>query len=251
MDKALAGNGANEQSTGVNTSDIANGFMWCSESWNVYDFATPGTAKVASNDLVKGLIQGTTATTRIGNKIGVKFLKGAITLTAAKIVGPSAGATNGDQGGESIATLPNATSIWEFLRTTFRVVIVKDMQVNSVDTHINWNDVFETGTGTVGETGGVHSELKISNMGRFRVLADHLVKTDAICPQETVRFMVNASQIGQIRYNGPSDVSLTDKGIYVIWSAYTGNVVNVDAAGVTGMVKPTVTMHSRLCFTDD
>ena len=62
-------------------------------------------------------------------------------------------------------------------------------------------------------------------MGRFRILSDQLIKTNAVCPQETVRFMVRGSQIGQVRYNGPGANALTDRGIYIIWAAYTADVV--------------------------
>lgn len=249
-DKGLVGNDVDEQVTGVNVNDINNGFMYASRGWTNYDFATPGAGTATTNDLLKNLAQGTTATTRVGNKITPKYIKGSITLSAAKLAGPSTGASNGDMNGEALATAANATAVWQYLRTTFRVVIVKDLQVNSADTKIDWNEVFESGTGSVGETGGVHAELKIANMGRFKILDDRLVKTDAVNPQETIRFMVPGAKIGHVRYNGPSTTALTDRGIYVIWSAYTSGVVSVTQGTNLGMVKPGVTMHSRLCFTD-
>ena len=61
--------------------------------------------------------------------------------------------------------------------------------------------------------------------------------------------MVPGSKVGNVRYNGPSGTALTDKGIYVIWSAYVTGVVNTTQTANTGMVKPGVTMHSRLAFT--
>lgn len=250
MDKALISNDVDEQVTGVNANDLGNGFMYASRGWSNYDFSTPGTAISTTNDLVKSLTQGTTATTRIGNKIKVNYIKGAITLSAAKLVGPSTGASNGDMNGEALATPHTATNVWQYLRTTFRVVIVKDLQVNSADAKIDWNDVFETSSGAVGETGGVHAELKIASMGRFVLLSDRLIKTDAVSPQETIRFMVPGSEVGNVRYNGPSGAALTDKGIYVIWSAYVTGVVNTTQTASSGMIKPGVTMHSRLAFTD-
>lgn len=252
FDRAMTGSGSDAQVTGMNTNDVNNGFMYGSSTWTAYDFATPATANAVSNDLLKGLGQGTTTISRIGNKVSARYIKGAITLTAAKLAGPSSGATNGDMNGEALATASNATTVWQYLRTTFRVCIVKDLQVNSADGNVTWNDVFENGpSGVSGEMGGVHAELRIANMGRFRVLSDQLIKTDAMSPQETVRFMVRGSQIGQVRYNGPTGGSLTDKGIYVIWAAYTAGVVATLQAVGSGMVQPGVTMHSRFCFTDD
>ena len=64
----------------------------------------------------------------------------------------------------------------EYLRTTYRFVIVKDLQVNSQNTTVSWNDVFEN-TGAL--TGGIHSELSIENMGRFIVLEDKYFTLDA------------------------------------------------------------------------
>ena len=171
-------------------------------------------------------------------------------MNGAKLVGPSTGATNGDMNGEAVATASNATSVYQYLRTTWRVVIVKDLQVNSVDATINWTDVFEANSGNVGATGGVHSELKIANMGRFRVLSDQIVKTDAICPQETVTFMIPESKLGSVRYNGPSTAALTSQGIYVIWAAYVSEATVADSV-TDGLAAPTFTMHSRFCFTDD
>ena len=119
-----------------------------------------------------------------------------------------------------------------------------------MDTKINWTDVFEANTGNIGATGGVHSELNIANMGRFRVLSDQIIKTDAVCPQETVRFMIPESKLGSVRYNGPGMDSLTSQGIYVIWAAYTSEAT-VSNSTTDGLVAPTFTMHSRFCFTDD
>lgn len=250
MDKALCAINLRAVVTGIANPSTYGGFSWATYQWNPYDFDTPpGTTAIVTNNLIRGLDQGSTATTRVGNKVTCKYIKGAITLTGAKIVGPSVGSTNGDMNGEALATASNATSLYQFLRTTFRVVIVKDLQVNSADTQIEWNDVFETGVSAVGETGGVHSELKIANMGRFRILSDKMVSTEASRPQITLPFTIPGSSVGQIRYNGPTGTSLTDQGIYVIMAAYT-NGATVGASATDGLVTPALTMHSRLCFTD-
>lgn len=253
LDRALVGSGATGEVTGIGTgaSDINNGFMWRSSSWKGYDFATdsdPGNSY--SNDLLKHVGQGTTAKSRIGNKITAKYVKGAITLTASKLASPSQDTTNGDMNGEALATASDASYVYEYMRTTFRVVMVMDLQVNSTDEHIKWDDVFENDEATSGKFGGVHSELKVANMGRFRVMSDKVMTLDAKRPQETMRFMVNGNSIGTVRYNGASWNALTDKGLYVIWAAYTGGVVGTVQGPDSGVIRPGVTMHSRLCFTD-
>nr|WCR62220.1 MAG: replication associated protein [ssDNA virus sp.] len=261
VDRGLIGI-VDEQRTGpFSTTVHQSGWMWMSKSTNAYDFSSPSGSGggTLSNNLLRGVDQGTTATSRIGNVIRGRSLKGAITLNSAKIIGPSSGATSADMNGEAVATNANATHIWQYLRTTWRVVIVKDLQVNSSDLSIQWSDVFETNNtvnATMGEFGGIHSELKIANMGRFRIISDTLHKTDAKEPQKTFKYAVSASTLGNIRYNGPTNNALTDKGIYVIYAAYTGeapitSTYNVpEAQWSDGIVVPTLTMHSRLCFTD-
>ena len=137
-DKALLTSNFNVQHTGYGVGQsITHGFMWSSSGWAPYDFQTPtGTMTATTNDLLKGVAQGTTTSTRIGNKIRGRYIKGAMTLGSAKLAGPSSGATNGDMNGEALSTAANATTIWQFMRTTWRVVIVKDLQVNSVDTKL-------------------------------------------------------------------------------------------------------------------
>lgn len=73
-----------------------------------------------------------------------------------------------------------ANTLIQYLRTTYRVCIVRDLQVNSTATQVNWGDVFSNLDGTA----GVHSELNIANMGRFRILMDKLVHLDADDPQK-------------------------------------------------------------------
>lgn len=250
VDKALYGAGATSAATGIGNVNGSNGRMWSSTTWTGYDFNTPPTtSNNVTNDLLKNVPQGTTASARIGNKINVRYVKGSITLTSASLQGPSTGATNGDMNGESVATAFDAAAVVQYLRTTWRIVTVMDNQVNSTDANINYSDVFETGSNAVGETGGVHAELKIANMGRFRVLSDMMMTTNAVNPQETIRFMVPGSKIGSVRYNGPGSDAYTDKGIYIVWAAYVSGTI-VDE-GVNGLQRPVLTMNSRLAFTDE
>ena len=77
------------------------------------------------------------------------------------------------------------------------------------------------------EVGGINSELNIGNMGRFIILSDQIVELSAENPQKTVKFMIPGYKVGSVRYNGPSDNALADKGVYVIAASqstgmYTG-----------------------------
>ena len=117
------------------------------------------------------------------------------------------------------------------------------MLFRSTDTQVTWAQVFDT----TGLQVGVHSELKVDNMGRFMVLEDKILTLDADDPHKTLRFLINGSSIGSVRYNGPTNSALIDKGLYVVWSAfvmgYNGTMAEIRIPGPVG--------NSRLCFTDE
>ena len=129
------------------------------------------------------------------------------------------------------------------MRAAIRFAIVKDLQVNSTDVNITWQQVFDTSN----LQAGVHSELNVDNMGRFIVLEDKQFTLDADTPQKTLPFLINGMSIGNVRYNGPSDTALTDKGLYVIWAAFVMGYTGTAPA----IALPTPVGHSRLCFTDE
>ena len=212
-----------EVKTGGVTGRTSSGVTYVSEGWLGYKFGgseTPGQlAEPTSNDMCKGVWSGSSARARIGNKIKVKYVKGAFTFTAA-VLGDGT-AIQRSQGGETVAhTLSAGTAAQNYLRTTYRMVIVKDMQVNSTDAHIAWSQVFDTNE----IWAGVHSELNVDNMGRFIVLDDKVFTLDADTPQKTCTFNIRGSALGSVRYNGGTDISLTDKGVYVIWAAFVMGV---------------------------
>ena len=66
-------------------------------------------------------------------------------------------------------------------------------------------------------------------------------------PQKTVKFMIPGSKIGSVRYNGPSDNALADKGVYVIaanQSTGTWAAANITYPGLCAV-------QSRFCFVDE
>jgi len=236
FDKTYQAN-SNEATTGQSTPTVVNnGVTYISNTWGDYSFgAHVATANVVSNDMLKGVTTGTTARTRIGNKLKAQYLKGAFTFTAAATTSVD------DQGGETII---GTASVARYIRTSYRFVIVKDLQVNSTDTQVTWAQVFDT----TNLQAGIHSELNVDNMGRFIVLEDKIFTVDADTPQRTHPFNIRGNSIGQVRYNGPTGAALTDKGIYVVWAAFVMGYVPGDGAAIE---LPSPVGHSRLCFTDD
>ena len=239
FDKTFQAN-TNESTTGQGTPSLPNnGVTYISDNWGDYSFGPQvPTASVTSNNMLKGVATGTNARTRIGNKISVKYVKGAFTFTAAQVNTATVKSQNGERYADLIA---NPTL--DYLRTSIRFAIVKDLQVNSSDEQVTWQQVFDT----TNQQAGVHSELNVDNMGRFIVLEDKVFTLDANSPQKTMRYMINGSKIGQVRYNGPSAAALTDKGLYVVWAAF---VMGYNG-GPTPISMPSPVGHSRLCFSDN
>lgn len=221
----------------------SGGVTYVSDTWGSYTFGSATAMALTSNDMLKGLGTGTNARTRIGNKIKVKYVKGAFTFTAA-VLGDGITIQRG-QGGETIVhTLNAGTAAQNYLRTTYRMAIVKDMQVNSTDMNVTWSQVFDTNS----IVAGVHSELNVDNMGRFVVLEDKVFTLDADTPQKTCTYNIGGNTLGSVRYNGPGD-ALTDKGVYIIWAAFVMGVTN--AMSLSDIDCPSPVGHSRLCFTDE
>ena len=236
FDKTYQAN-VSETQTGGPAGAKASGVTFVSNTWGTYSFGASGASVVTSNDMFKGLATGTTARTRIGNKIKVRYVKGAFTFNAA-VLGDGTTAQRA-QGGEVLAALPTLPATQSYLRTTYRMVVVKDMQVNSTDTQVTWPQVFDTGN----LQAGVHSELNVDNMGRFLVLEDKVFTLDADTPQKTCTYNIGGSRLGSVRYNGPSDTALTDKGLYVIWAAFVMGVTNT--MSLTDIDCPSPVGHSR------
>ena len=241
FDKTYQAN-SSETLTGQKTPVVINnGVTYISNLWADYTFGTQqANAATVSNDMLKGVATGTTARTRIGNKIRPSYLKGSFTFTAAHL---AAGAQS--QGGELGVNQIATTGGNAFLRTSVRFVIVKDLQVNSSDTNVTWQQVFDT----TGQQAGVHSELNVDNMGRFIVLEDKIFTLDADQPQKTCAYKIGGNRIGSVRYNGPGATALTDKGVYVIWAAFVMGFTG--SASAADIQMPSPVGHSRLCFTDD
>ena len=171
----------NETPTGNDVGSVFNnGVTFISNTWGEYAFGAQKAPQMVSNDMLKGVGTGTTAKTRIGNKVKVKYVKGSFTFNAALL---DTGVLR-TQGGEALANVVGgANKRWEYLRTSYRMVIVKDLQVNSTDTFIRWHQVFDTNN----SVGGIHSELNVDNMGRFIVLEDKTFTLDSDTPQKTIK----------------------------------------------------------------
>ena len=193
------------------------------------------------SDMLKGVPQGVGIGERVGNVVKARYVKGSISLSANRMTKPTAAGEN-EQNGESAV---NATggSLLQYMRTTYRVAVVRDLQVNSTDAGIQWGQVF-FGLAEL----PTQMELNVANMGRFQVLWDKTVTLDANEPQKDLKFMLK--NLGTVRYNGPegTNPALTDSGLYLVWACHTTGVL--DAATADKAFTSPLLLQSRLCFTD-
>ena len=209
-------------------------------SWYGFNFNQPLASGVAiTQDLTKGIGTGTSTTTRVGNKVKSIYMKGSILVTANQ-----ENSSTDNQNGEEVV---NNSNSFQYLRTSWRIVIVKDTQSNSTDANITWDQVFSSGAVKSNEeVGGINSELNIGNMGRFIILKDMRCELSAERPQATVPFFISGSSVGEVRYNNDTINALTDKGIYIIAANQT---TGLETGG--GYAKPGLcAVQSRFCFTD-
>lgn len=153
---------------------------------------------------------------------------------------------------------------WDFIRTTFKVCVVKDHKTyryrGSGVANLSWTDVFEdpTTTGVTKKGAGCAGPLanqRIDNMSEFEVLFEEVINLTGAGPQELLTFNLTQSQLPIVGYKeGPEGVlsQLTTYGIYVIWTATTQGVqyplIKPDLAPPIQLGNPIVT--SRMYYFD-
>lgn len=223
---------------------LRNGVGWASRTAREckFDETSATSLPPVSTNMLAGIPQGTTSRSRIGNKVNIKYLKGTTSITAAVV--DAGRIQGGSMNGEVLPEVPTAEVIpLVYFKTTVRVMIVKDLQVNNATGNVEWADVMENGFGMF----GVFSQLKVENMSRFVVLKDMTFNLDANDPMKTFKWQINGSDLGQVRFNSGAGDALTDKGIHMIWamsSTGAGDGQTFD------MLPGAITTQVRVCFTD-
>ena len=187
-------------------------------------------------NLVSIMSNGSTAITRTGNKINAKWLDLGVTLEAAK--------SPVDQGGEQVNVEGAVVKASYYMKTVYRLVLVKDTQANNPTNVVTWGDVF--GSGLMSNEGtyfGASDKLNIGNMGRFRIIKDIKVTLDADDPLKNVKMGCSP---GMIRYNSGGYNALTDKGFHLVIAQDVLGTANTIGSVIPGIVR----LGCRLTFTD-
>lgn len=219
-----------EGTPGTPASAVVQGVKFMSDTRN-------SAGVFVGNNLVSFLSQGATATTRIGNSVNGKMLELGLTLEAAK--------SPVNQGGEQVNVEGTVVTAQYYMKTGYRIVIVRDTQVNNSTNTCSWADVF--GMGVAGSDSlafGANDKLDIPNMGRFKVLSDARMTVDADTPMKNVQMKCYP---GSIRYNSGTSPALTNKGYYVL----IAQDVLGGASSIGFVIPGNVRIQSRLTFTDE
>nr|WDW25875.1 MAG: capsid protein [Cressdnaviricota sp.] len=151
---------------------------------------------------VTGVGSGTTAKTRIGNVIAPKYLSVNGALVAASVQPKVGGQYHQD--GEAVDTWTESkdagtTITWvkRFVRTTIRVLVVRDKFMNEKG-YVDYDDVFQ---GSEANEPQYLWNRKIDTIGRYEILKDKVYNLDADDPQKPIKMLIPLK--GKwIRYNG-------------------------------------------------
>lgn len=219
-----------EQTPGTPASAVVQGIKYMSNLR-----ASTGTS--TSQNMVSGVFVGSQATNRVGNRIKGRWLQCGVTLEAAK--------SPVQQFGEQVNVEGAVTSAQYYMKTNYRIVIVKDKQVNNTTNTINWGDVFGIGlTGVDGTSFAGGENRDIPNMGRFELVKQVRCTVDGDMPMKNVQI---GCPVGYIRYSGGNPDSLTNVGYYMLIGQDVLGTANSAAYVIAGNVRVT----ARFSFTDD
>jgi len=191
----------------------------------------------AVTNLLWGVGTDAAVSGRIGNKINGKYLQVGLTLQAA--------VTPVEMGGESANTEVVTDPTMKYMKTNFRIVLVKDMQANNSTNVIAWEEVFGYGGAGV-DTNSLASTdfLEIGNMGRFIIMKDMRITLDADDPLKSINFIQKG--IGEIRFNSSATSALTNVGYHLLVGQDT-----IGTAESSARMQPAPVMgNMRLCFTE-
>jgi len=224
--------------TWVATNVTINGGLG-GEVYGVKHTAGLGWNGVITN-LLSGVVGGSDATSRIGNKINVKYLQVGMTLQAARSAMPMGGEQENNE------TIGAEDGVDEYMKTNFRIVLVKDLQANNNSNTISWDQVFGNSDELGIDTAAMASSdmLEISNMGRFIIVKDMRMTLDANDPLRSVNFIQRG--IGEVRYSSNTSTALTNVGYHLL----VGQDTVGTAVSATRLKPSPVMANTRLCFTE-
>ena len=226
---------------------------------NVTEFLQPVVSGRVLPLLLSHIPQGAGATQRVGNRIMMRNVRFSCILSAAQLKGSiySDSQLSGSNGGtitESAFAVPadaagpdQAYTPQKFLRTTFRIVFVRDRMISltgsvpSAPLSPGINDIFDFG-------GGLYTtaNLALASLGRYQFLYDRKFTCDSDDPQRSLT--LNVSLNAPCHFGGAGQTDIREGAIY--WMAFA-TTTGIDSASVVGrFFGPSLSYNTRLAYTD-
>ena len=148
---------------------------------------------------------GTTASTRIGNKVEPKY----ITVKGVR----TAGSTTNPKDGETTDNVEAGTTniIERYCRTTMRTIVVRDKSMNEKG-YVEYSDMYAPpmqtsgGQSTMAAANPFLWNRKLDTIGRYEVLKQVEFTMDQTDPQKAFNWTIPLKGIG-IRFNGAGSAS--------------------------------------------
>lgn len=226
---------------------------------NMTEFLLPVTGGRVVPAILSDVPQGAGATQRVGNRIMLRNLRFSCILSAAQLVGgmydaiPLTGTGPGNQGaitessGMIAHTGHSGVVPQKFIRTTFRLVFVRDRMVSLTGTvpaspiPPSIDDIFEVG-------GGLYTtaNLNIASLGRYQLLYDRKFTCDSDDPQRSLT--ANISLNAPCHFGGAGAQDIREGAVY--WLAFATSA-GIDSATLGfRMIPPSIAKTVRVAYTD-
>lgn len=208
--------------------------------------------------LISAIAQGAGANQRVGNRIMMRNVRFSAILSAAQLIGGNydAAPISGTVG--NVGAITESSGIFahtghagvipqKFIRTTFRVVFVRDRMVSltgsvpSAPLSPAIDDIFAIG-------GGLYTtaNLNLGSLGRFQILYDRKFTCDSDDPQRSLT--MNVSLNAPCHFGGAGATDVREGAIYFMVFATTTAIESTTL--LARFYGPSATYNTRLTYTD-
>lgn len=139
-----------------------------------------------------------------------------------------------DQNGEMYIEGGSETLKKQFMRTTYRIALVEDLNKYTTKTNYLWSDVFADeeypNVSETGQTQGVFSYRNVNTLSRYRVVSDRTIELDADDPQKVLSFYI--SNPGRVRMDqevdGDEYTRKPSKTYFFVWASHSNGLTEVN-----------------------
>lgn len=193
-----------------------------------------------------------TVGTKDSRSYNVKNIMIKANITANTTENDDASGAKEEQGGEQLIGSATEARVKQYLRTTYRLVLVEDLNKYTTKTNYTWSDVFADeeypNVTSTGQTEGVFSYRNVNTLSRYRVVSDRTVELSADNPSKVLSYYV--PNPGRVRMDQEiimdEYVRKPSKTYFFVWASCTNGILRGE--NLTVAYGPTVSW--RTSYTD-